>query len=190
MSEPMLRHQVLRGPGMELTKDRQLLAHLGRISGRSIREDETDTRLRGVRLLGGGVAQLAERLVEVCETHERLPQIRARDDVVIVEGDRATQVRRGLRESALLAEGKAEIVEGPDFLRRRDDRATQRGLRFRRTTEMDQGEPEAAVRLVAIRPERERLLEMVDGNQRVPGLGGKPVDDKGAVVVVADRALG
>ena len=147
---------------MQLAQDRELLVHLRRLPFLLVGVHEQDPRrLREWRLLDGA-EQLPGRLVESALPHEGGAEIGAAGDVVLVEGNRPAQVRLGLPESALLVQRTAEVIERIGVFRPDDEGATQSRFRFARTPQLDQRESQAPLWFVAIRPEHQRLLEVLD----------------------------
>src|SRR5262249_43285115 len=137
MSELMFRGYVPRDDGMQLPQNRELLAHLCRVPGGTIREDESNTRLGGIRLLAGRAMELGQRLVDTLETDECLSEVRARHDVGGLHFDGPTQVWLRLGESLLLIQREPEVVERAQLHRRLVDDVTKGGLRFTWTAKLE-----------------------------------------------------
>src|SRR5206468_5467350 len=85
ISEVMPRDDVPLRRGMQLAKDREVLAHFHDVARVTIREDEPDARLRRERLLLGGPAKFRDGFVVAPESREGAAEVRARDDVALVE---------------------------------------------------------------------------------------------------------
>src|SRR3989441_12496108 len=89
ISEGMPRADVPRRRGLQLAKDREVLAHFHDVARVTIREDEPDARLRRERLLLGGPAKFLDGFVGAADDREGAGEQHARDHDARVEHHRA-----------------------------------------------------------------------------------------------------
>src|SRR5262249_51075000 len=169
ISEMVVGHDVARRRWMKQAQNHELPAHLRRVSGFLVGSHEDDARSLGEWLLARSTQQLGDPLVEPTQPNKRGTEIRPRDGIVFGQRDGPAQVGQSFAELVLLIQRITEVVERIHFVWLDVEGPSQSGFRVAYAAEMKQRQSQAPVWLGTIRPEYQRLFEMVDSGRELAG---------------------
>src|SRR5688572_8466864 len=169
---------------VQLPEDVVVLSRLRVVAALEVAAHEADPWLRRVGIERGRTMELLDGVPELAGAGQGHAVVRAGQHIVRLQHERPSRVRDGLIELRLSYECDGKVVQDGDIDAVRRDGPLQVSLRLRGPIELDESQPDAGVRLVAVWSQGQGPSKVHDGR-----FGIALIHEVRADIVVADRAL-